>query len=399
MSGKISLSLERWFLSRISAPQEGTSAADPLESLTVIVPSYCRQPFLLRQIIYWLHSSAKVIILDGSPEPLNSNLQQAFAHLPNINYISNPVNFVERLSKLRNSIVTPYVVMLGDDEFHLQKGLRQALRKLQGSSDLAGCIGQSVRFFVEASEERIAYGIGYQHFKFSILDEDIAERFTRAMKNYNAATCYAVLRTDAWSDSWASMLKTSCKDVCEVQQALATYAAGKFATVDQVYWLRSNENISISDRNYFLEIGFSTWWSSGRYTDERKALMAALVTVIQKYARLPTAEAVSAARRGLETFNEFYQRSYPPPSLFNRARMKGVLVSILKSVLPTGFYSALKYRVMPGAGELDPVQLADIGYREDLAANRCKNLFTFEEETDKELQVVESLILDFYRNI
>lgn len=395
MSVHITPSLEQWFLSRISAPLKGVSADDPLERLTVVIPSYCRQPFLLRQIVYWMSSPAKVIILDGSPEPLSSDLIAAVSSHQHIAYLHNPVAPEERLAAIRRFISTPYAILLGDDEFHLHSGLRKALQHLDANTEDVGCIGQSIKFYLSKDKAHLAYGAGYAHFKYEVRAERVLDRFEHAMEHYNASTCYAVLRTEVWIDSWANLFKTSCKDVFEVQQALATYGAGKFFTVDQIYWLRSYENISIADD--YQNLSFPTWWASAVYADERRKVVAAIAAVIQKYSRLPAAEAESTSRNGLEMFNRFYQRSYNTTSLFNRGRMKGALVSFLRSIMPARLYSALKNRVMSDAGPA-PILFADIGGREALASEKYHNLFKFEIETDLELQAIESLIFDFYRH-
>ena len=397
MSGNISPSLERWFLSRISAPRTGRSTDDPLENLTVIIPSYCRQPFLLRQIVYWMYAPVKVIILDGSTESLSPHLMKAVAPLLHITYWHNPVGIMERLVAVKSMISTSYAVLQGDDEFLLHGGLRKAVQYLKENADDAGCIGQSIRFYISKDKSQIAYGTGYPHFNYNVRADSVLERFEHAMEHYNAATCYAVLRTEVWKDSLASLLKTACKDVCEVQQALATYSAGKFSTVDQIYWLRSCENVPVMDSNHFKNLSFPAWWISSAYADERQKAVVAIAAVIQKYAPLSITEAESTARNGLEMFNRFHQRSYPVPRLFNQARMKGVLVAFLRFVMPVGLYSAMKNRVMPNV-DLDPVQLADIGGREALSWGKCENQFKFEAEMDRELQGVESLILDFYKH-
>jgi len=390
--------LEQWFLSRISDAGSVASVDACLEDLTVIVPSYRRQAFLLRQIVYWMHSSVKVILLDGSPEPLPAHLLASVGAIPNVSYWHLPVGFVERLDAAKRWISTPYAMLLGDDEFHLPSGLRRAVEHLQAHSEDAGCIGQSIKFFISQDKAQIAYGSGYAHFGYAAQAESVLDRFAHSMEHYNAATCYAVLRTDVWKDSWASLLKTSCKDVCEVQQALATYGAGKFATVDQIYWLRSYENVSVGDHNHFKNLTYQSWWEATAYADERRAVVAAIAVVIQKYAKLPAGQAESLAHQGLELFDRFYRESYPAPGLFNRARMKGAIVSFLRAVMPSGWYSKLKNRLMPTA-ESDPFQGADIGARAALAREVCATLFRFEAETDRELQDVESLIFDFYRNI
>jgi glycosyltransferase domain-containing protein len=398
VSVHISPSLEQWFLSCISDAGAGLGADACLEDLTVIVPSYCRQAFLLRQIVYWMQSSVKVILLDGSPEPLPTHLRTSLGAISNVRYLHLPIGIVERLVSAKNMVDTPYTVLLGDDEFHLPSGLRRAVQHLQAHPEDVGCIGQSIKFYISQDRSQVAYGSGYAHFGYAVQADSVLDRFAYAVERYNAATCYAVLRTEVWKDSWATLLKTSCKDVCEVQQALATYGAGKFATVDQIYWLRSYENVSVSDHNHFKILTFQSWWESAAYADERRAVVAAIAAVIQKHARPPATQAESVAYQGLELFDRFYRESYPAPGLFNRARMKGAFVSFLRAVMPLGWYSALKNRIMPVA-EPDPIQGADIGTREALAREACAPLFSFEAETNRELQDVESLIVDFYRNI
>lgn len=397
VSAHITSSLEQWFLSRISNADAGMIEDACLEQLTVIVPSYCRQAFLLRQIVYWMHSPVKVILLDGSPEPLQAHLLATMEAIQNISYSHLPVGFVERLEAAKRWISTPYAVLLGDDEFHLPSGLRKAVQHLQDHAEDAGCIGQSIKFFVSKNKAQIAYGGGYAHFGYSVRADNVLDRFAHAMTHYNAATCYAVLRSDVWNDSWGTLLKTSCKDVCEVQQALATYGAGKFATVDQIYWLRSYENVSVGDHNHFKNLSYQSWWASTTYADEHRAVVAVIASVIQRHAKLPAAQAQSVAHQGLELFDRFYRESYPAPGLFNRARIKGAVVTFLRAVMPYGWYSTLKSRLMPQM-DPDPFQDADIGNREVLAREACAPLFSFATETDRELQAVESLIVDFYRN-
>ena len=39
-----------------------------LSDVTIVIPSYCRQPFLRRQFNYWSPFPCKIIVLDGSPK-------------------------------------------------------------------------------------------------------------------------------------------------------------------------------------------------------------------------------------------------------------------------------------------------------------------------------------------
>jgi glycosyltransferase domain-containing protein len=398
LNKSVSTTLELWFLSRLLPPPSTEGVDDALGSLTVIIPSYCRQPFLLRQIVYWSHSGVKVIILDGSPEPLSNKVTCVLETIPNIRYVNCPLGLVERLAVVGDLIDTPYAVLLGDDEFHLRSGLRHAVSYLKVNSDYVGCIGQSLRFFVENESQQVVYGEGYSHLRYKVSDESVQKRFERAMENYNAATCYAVLRLEVWKDTWASLRKSSCKDVCEVQQALGTYGAGKFSTVEQIYWLRSYENVSIPDHNHFANISFPTWWTSSAYAGERQEIVADIGSVIQKYANLSATEADSAVRNGLEAFNQFYCRSYPRKKLLSRDRIKGAIVTLAKSYMPTRCYDTLK-AIFAANDTSNSIQRGtNLGCREALASNQCQDLFKFDAETNKELRDIEYLLFDFYKN-
>ena len=400
MSVDISRSLERWFLSRVTCRGASVNSDDCLKYLTVIVPSYCRQPYLLRQVIYWMNSAAKVILLDGSPEPLPRHLTFALEGISNVRYCHSPIGMVERLTAVKFMIDTPYSVLLGDDEFHLQGGLRQAVLHLQVHRNDVGCIGQSLKFFVSQDKDRtrIAYGSGYAHFGYSVQAEGVLDRFSDAIERYNAATCYAVLRTEVWKDSWGTLLKTSCKDVCEVQQALGTYSAGKFATVDKIYWLLSYENTSVSDHNHFKILNYQCWWKKPAYADERQSVVASIAAIMQKYNNFSREYAESVAGQGLDLFDRFLGPSYPPRSLLNRARMKGALVSGLRRVMPSRMYKALR-NYLVSVAKPDLFQGADIGTLEALAWPELTMLFRFDAETGMELAAVENLIIDFHRNM
>jgi len=397
MNKSVTKSLESWFLSRLSGNNAQPHSLDPLEQLTVVIISYCRQPFILRQIVYWMRSPAKVVILDGSPNPLNETVRQALTELPSTTYIHNPVGVVERISQLKDAVTTPYVVMLGDDEFHLMSGLRKALLKLQENSEFSGCIGQSVRFYLSADKSQILYGTGYSHFKFESSASQFGDRLAHALKNYNSATCYSVLKVDAWRESWASLQKTSCKDVCEAQQAIATYAVGKFSTVDEIYWLRSDENVSVQDHNDFKDLSFPEWWRRPRYANERERLINALSELGYKYGCMSVADADAAVRVGFELFNESYMRSNHRASLLSAARLKGILVVFLQAVLPEKIYAYLKS--VGGAYQAkNPLEKADLGSRAALSG-KSNELFKYDPETNVELAEIETLICEFYEYI
>ncbi len=396
MTADITNSLELWFLAQIETKcKNKAQEEDTLNELTVVIPSYGRQAFILRQIIYWMQKPVNVIFLDGSPNPLPSRLQSSIQGKLEITYLHNPVGPVERVAMVKGLITTPYAVMLGDDEFHLFSGLRKAIEYLQTNEDYVGCIGQSIRFYVANQASEIIYGCGYPHFGYNANSDLPIERFSYAMEPYNAATCYAVTRTQVWQDSWCSLLTTSCKDTWEIQHSLLTYAAGKLFALDQIYWLRSDENVSVADTHH-SRISFPKWWLSARYEHERREIMVALACSLEKYTKVPRTLAESTAQAGWEMFFQFYKRNQPASKLLTRGRLKGVVVGVLRRLFPGQLYFAIKYRLTANRPPASESIQADLGTREQLAQAMNSRLFAYDDDTDNDLREVESLLIDFY---
>jgi glycosyltransferase domain-containing protein len=396
----IAPSLLDWCSTRLAAPAQPFFAykgqgQDPLARLAVIVPSYRRQDFLLRQLVYWHGVPVELYLLDGSPEPI-PGLVEALQSRADRHYVHNPANLLQRLADVAPRLERPFAVLLGDDEFHLPRGLRNAVQALEALPDHAGCIGQSLRFFLSADCERVAYGRGYAHLGYRADQDDLRRRLLHAMSDYNAATCYAVLTREAWRRSWGRLLKTSCKDTCEVQQAVATYLAGKFTTVDEVYWLRSDENVSVSDADVFGNLSFSDWWHGKGYAAERQDLLALLAGQAADGTGIGANEARAAVLAGVAAFDDFYRSAHRPASALSPAKLKGYLAGALRRLLPAALYRRMRSSVRR---ESDPLARADLGARDRLAEPSCRGLFHFDAVTAAELLHVETLLREFYRQL
>lgn len=397
MNSAISKSLVNWFHLKLSIYPESPTSYEELRYLTVVIPSYCRQPFLLRQIVYWMNTPATLIILDGSPEPLPLDLLNLSDKKLKLTYVHNPVHPIDRLDDLPRLIKTKYVVMCGDDEFHLQCGLRKAIQRLEEKLDEIGCMGQSLRYFISKDKSNIVYGMGYPHFKYEVQSVNPRVRFKQAMEQYNAATPYAVMRKEVWLEAAVSSTKTACKEVWEVQQALTTYSAGKFSTVDVVYWLRSDENPPIADTDIYKNVSFPEWLQSRVYASERKKVIGSIAAVLKKYGDISMAKAESLAHDGLRMFCHFHQNAYPEVVISLADKIKSLLRIFLKSVLSAGVYKKIKFFYKP---QLDSIEIRPdiIGPRGDLDSHLCGSLFLYNAETDNALIAIESLVLDFYKN-
>jgi hypothetical protein len=135
------------------------------------------------------------------------------------------------------------------------------------------------------------FEMGYPYWRYR-RDEDSAEqRILHAMDGYNAATCYAVLRSEVWTESWGSVDEWSCLAATEVQQAIAVLARGRLATVDELFWLRSEENppVNLAERRRLTLV---EWWRSVEHAEECRRYVARLATDLENAASIASARSL-----------------------------------------------------------------------------------------------------------
>lgn len=365
-----------------------------LEKLSVVIPTYGRQDFILRQVLYWNDSLATIIVLDGSPVPLDVGLQDIISKLSNIKYFHLPIEFSERLKFAKTHIHTPYVISLADDEFHLKSGLCLAINKLEKDQSLSGCIGQSLELYYSKEKHLITYGEGYPHQGYSVKHADARDRMVFAMGNYNAATCYSVLRSDVWSRSWGSYIKSSCPYSSEIQQGLTTYIAGNFTSIDEIYWLRSNENNPVSlGKSFNRSIRFHDWWIQDQYKHEKEEFIAYLANEIVQSSSVNMDFAQKMVHDAVNSYLKFALSSKKAKAeqVSSFQKIKIQLVKMLKHLFAKKFYMTLrnsynKLSRREDVGGLGPLQKI-------LDSDKFPKMLP---ELVEEIKEIESLILDFY---
>ena len=245
------------------------SKYENLESVTIVIPSFNRQSYLLRQIAYWASSKATVIIVDQSKKILSDDILRHLESFPNINYLYLNNDLFARLNAASKMIFTKYALLLGDDEFILQSGLSKAINHLD-HNDIASCIGQSLWFDMKGKGIDPLYREGYQHSGYSIKQEAYHERLNFMLSDYRAATCYAVMKSEAWIAAYANLNFYSCLPVAELQMAIITVAFGKLDTIKDIYWLRSAEQPTVYVKGKWetRKVSFISWWTEGNYKHE-----------------------------------------------------------------------------------------------------------------------------------
>ncbi|MBI11295.1 MAG: hypothetical protein CMM55_17405 [Rhodospirillaceae bacterium] len=379
--------------------------ADPLADLTVVVPSRRRQSYLLRQIRYWSHRSVRLVIVDGSEQPLGRSVLDALKSHPRISYVHDPRSMSVRLQRAGQMIGTPFAVMLGDDEFQVPTGLRESIAVLRGNADLVGCMGQVVAFLPVGGFRRLTFHRGYRQMEgFEVCQADPADRLLAAFEEYTMATCYAVLTTSAWRSSWGAVLDYTSGHAAEIQQAMAVHLSGGFATTNHLQMLRSVENPTdpVADAEADGKIWFPEWWEGPEFSGERDRFVTVLVETsvgldrdspdrarCSRWITDAAAFFVDRNRAGIE------QASIPMEGPgFGRRRFEKARNIV--GQLPVGldlFLRRVRRRILQavGRGSAD-----DYGSVQDLKRRAMADSITVSDELIRDLKEIEEVVTGFH---
>lgn len=379
--------MEAWVENILSEKKrDGVREPAGLAALTLVIPSYGRQDFLLRQAAYWGFSAATVVMLDGSPEPFGSNAQAILGQAPNLLYCHAPVSITDRLRLAAGYIRTPYAALLGDDEFYLKIGLGRAIDRLNEDASLVGCNGQSLMFNSIFGYAELDFYPGYAHWRFEILEDSARDRLLASMREYNAATSYAVLRTPVWIRGWGSKENWSSPYVFEIFQFLMTFIYGKFCTVDDLLLLRSLENESISSRdNCDRRLRFYDWWNRPDYAAERERFLGELAGELMAKESLDPESGQSIVREAIEAYLEYCERrEQQAASASPAAALRAGLSKWARQALGRETFLRLKRAAYAAAGK------GGGGYSGD------PGLATPDAETMRELDGIRRLVAEFH---
>jgi len=248
-----------------------------LKKLTIVIPSFNRQSYILRQIKFWKNELAKVIILDGSLNPIDISKNEI---PPNIYYIHNNSTIENRLKIAESMIETSYSVLLSDDEFFIPSALKNCVIELEKNKEYSVCKGCAVAFDFLFDKVN-GYPI-YEKLKNYIVDQSKKEdRLNFHLGNYQMAVLWGITRTDVF----LKMLRTISKGpyssaaAAEITCSIIGAWEGKIKVINELMWLRSFENQSIWWS--FGNLQFHYWSYLSQYKEEFKRFISTIVLEIK----------------------------------------------------------------------------------------------------------------------
>lgn len=248
-------------------------STEMLSVLSVVVPTYNRQKFAIRQMNYWKEFSAQVIIIDGSESPVSKDF---IDNLPiNITYYHMPISLNERLLRSVELVKTKYVMLLGDDEFYIPSAVNECISELEKDMNIVSCMGLAAQFWIAPNGKVLGREIYERLLGHNVDQNSASDRISYHMGNYVCSTIYGVMRENVWKNNilFLSDKKFTAPVTVELQFELGTCIQGKSKVIDKLMWLRSGENPPTVTKDRNLEIDFLAWYNNKLYKNELKVFI------------------------------------------------------------------------------------------------------------------------------
>jgi glycosyltransferase domain-containing protein len=262
-----------------------------LSDLTIIIPTYERPNYLLRQIAYLSKWHVSVKIVDGSSNPLDKKFSEYIKRFPHITYVNSPISYTDRIQEASDSITTSFAMCLADDDIYLQSGLLSAIKTLKTSDRMVACMGQSFGFDTNDKNYSI-FNYGDSLREYVVNGNSVSERILNGIRNYRSAASYAVFKTPTFKRVWTKRASMPSLEAIEYEHAIRTYAEGELATTPDIYWLRSFESQPIaSEIEGSRQNTFEAFARNDRYKDPFNIFRARIIELMSKNMPIEMADA------------------------------------------------------------------------------------------------------------
>ncbi len=227
-----------------------TNSPTDLSELTIVIPTFNRPSYLIRQIIYLSNCSANLIIADGSENKIQKEIIDKLKNLKPFDYIhSADLSYVERIKFASQKIQSKYAMCLAEDDFLIFSGLKKALNILNDDQSLSACFGQIAALDYNKSKNKsylIEYGSSLKN--YSIRHTNPKERLFFAFNSYRSFSPYAVFKQKHFKEIWSRIDTSLCPELTEYEHAINTLLLGQINLIDELFWIRSQELESLENK-------------------------------------------------------------------------------------------------------------------------------------------------------
>jgi glycosyltransferase domain-containing protein len=247
---------------------------DILSRLTLVIPTYNRQQYALRNMRYWSNKGPTIHVLDGSVKAIDTGLLKSMGN--NIHYHHLPISFVERLAYVMDQIKTEYATLNCDDEFFLPSALMACIKELDKAAEMSACCGRSISFYYK--DNNVFGSQVYPHMKdYALTQDNPVHRMITHFSNYTQVALYAVVRTGYWKKSFAAHIKKefALYAAAEYQFEMSIAFLGKTKVIPELMWLRSGETEPIRglEPSWDPKNLIHHWWQDKSKKEEQEEFL------------------------------------------------------------------------------------------------------------------------------
>ena len=223
--------------------------------------------------MYLSNYSVKLIIVDGSNKKISEKFINELKFCKDFEYIhSMEMSYVERIKFATKKVKTNFAMCLAEDDFLVFKGVKKAIDVVNNDNSLSACFGQVAGLDYNKTKKKsffIDYGLSLKN--YSICQTNTLDRLFFAFNSYRSFSPYAVFRKKIFETIWSNIETCSCLELTEYEHAINTLLLGQIKTVDEIFWIRSQELDSIDSKlDGSRKNNFNKWYKDKFFEDEVK---------------------------------------------------------------------------------------------------------------------------------
>lgn len=355
-----------------------------LNKVTIVLLTFNRRQYVLRNMKYWSGKDVTVHVLDGSEQGIPSKYFSTIKN--NIHYHHLPISYAERLAYASSLITSKYTMLMGDDEFYIPSAIETCIDELENDVSLVSCFGRCI--FFNHHEGTLKTKLIYENMAdYSVLHSNPDDRALYHMNNYSPSTVYSVMRTDVWKNA------VSCTEnnnelykvyaLEELQFEIASSYLGKSRVLPVLLWISSAENSGVTDKTKLTKI--HDWWGDHLNDKLREQMLSEFThKLLKDQSDVNVKNVQEVIARSFESYIGIQKQQAPIRSIiiFQVAKLLSMLPRVIKDMLKkqahNTYYNLHNYIGIDAISE----QLGKDGVYVDY----------------KELKNIEKIIVDFHKN-
>jgi len=226
--------------------------------ITVIIPTYERRRYIARSLAFWSIYPVDLLIVDGSGSP--SVEPKVYEAYENCKYFHLPISPEKRVHFAATRVVTPYAIIISDDEFLSYAALQDAVDVLETEPEVAAVLGETLAFKIYAGD-LVWRRIYHTACELNITAKSPQARMTQRFQYTDNSIFNPLIRSDILrlAGQYLSDHQYTCPYVAEYQMEALLCSAGSVRVLPRLMWFRSLEGNMVTTKQHDREKLFHSW--------------------------------------------------------------------------------------------------------------------------------------------